>query len=112
MRLICQQKRHSVSAGTQNKTHLRLKHLDEKSLARPVMLSMVSKIYDTLGFAAPLLLKGKRILQVLCNNNYSWDEILSDDYIKDWNEWKRELQLLEGLEINKCFKPTKFCELN
>ena len=62
-------------------------NLGEKPLTRRGMLSMVSKIYDHLGFAAPFLLKGKRILQVLCKSNYSWDE--ADDYIKDWNKWKR-----------------------
>ena len=69
---------------------------------------MVRKIYDPLGFAAPFLLKGKRILEVLCKNNYSWDKSVSDDYIKDWNKWKGELQLLEVLEKNKCFKPSNF----
>ena len=69
---------------------------------------MVSKIYDPLSFAAPFWKKGKRILQVLCKNNYSWDKAVSDDYIEDWNKWKRELQLVERLEINRCFKPLKF----
>ena len=68
-------------------------NLSEKPGTRRGMLSMVSKIYDPLGFAAPFLLKGKRILQVLCNSNYSCVEAVSDDYIKDWNKWKRELQL-------------------
>ena len=61
-------------------------NLGEKALTRRGMLSMVSKIYDPLGFAAPFLLKGKRILQVLCKSNYSWDEAVSDEYIKDWNK--------------------------
>ena len=69
------------------------KNLGENPLTRRGMLSMVHKIYDPLGFAAPFLLKGKMILQVLCKSNYSWDEAVSDDYIKDWNKWKRELQL-------------------
>ena len=83
-------------------------NLCEKPLTRCGMLYMVSKIYDHLGFAAPFLLKVKRILQVLCKSTYSWDEAGSDDYIKDWNKWKRELKLLERLEINRCFKPSKF----
>ena len=61
-------------------------NLGEKALTRRGMLSMVSKIYDPLGFTAPFLLKDKRILQVLCKSNYSWDEALSDEYIKDWNK--------------------------
>ena len=46
-------------------------NLGEKPLTRCEMLSMVRKIYDPLGFAAPFLLKDKRILQVLCKSNYS-----------------------------------------
>ena len=40
--------------------------------------------------------------------NKPWDEAVSDSYIENWNKCKRELQLLEGLEINRCFKPSKF----
>ena len=61
-------------------------NLGEKALTRRGMLSMVSKIYDPLGFASPFLLKGKRILQALCKSNYSWYEAVSDEYIKDWNK--------------------------
>ena len=102
------EKAHSICWNTENDTFGFKTNLGEKSLTRHGMLSMLSKIYDPLGFAAPFLLKGKRILQVLCKSNYSWDEAVSDDYIKDWNKWKMELQQLEGLEINRGFKPSKF----
>ena len=102
------EKAHSIYWNTENDTFGFKTNLGEKSLTRHGMLSMLSKIYDPLGFAAPFLLKGKRILQVLCKSNYSWDEAVSDDYIKDWNKWKMELQQLEGLEINRGFKPSKF----
>ena len=72
------------------------------------MLSMISKIYDPLGLAAPFLLKGKRILQELCKSNFSWDDAVSDDYIVEWERWKKELQLLENLKMERCFKPSKF----
>ena len=50
------------------------------------------------GFAAPFLLRVKGFFK--CKSNYSWDEAVSGNYIKDWNKWKTELQLLEGLEID------------
>ena len=46
-------------------------NLGETLFARRRMLSMVSRICDPLSFAAPFLLKGKMILQVLCKSNYS-----------------------------------------
>ena len=69
---------------------------------------MISKIYDPFGLAAPFLLKAKRILQEFCKSNFSWDDAVSDDYIVEWEIWKKELQLLENLKMERCFKPSKF----
>ena len=83
-------------------------NLDGKPTTRRQMLSMISKIYDPLGLAAPFLLKGKRILQELCKSNFSWDDAVSDDYIVEWERWKKELQLVENLKMERCSKPSKF----
>ena len=80
---------------------------DSKPTTRCRMLSMISKIYDPLGLAAPLLLKGKRILQTLCKSNFSWDDLVSDDYIVKWEKWKKELLL----KMERCFKPSKFSKV-
>ena len=57
--------------------------------------------------AVPFLLKGKRILQELRKINFNWDDAVSDD-IAEWQKWKKELQLLENLKMERCFKPSKF----
>ena len=59
-------------------------NLGNKPFTRCRMLSMISKIYDPLGLAAPFLLKGKIIHQDLCKNNYSWDDNVSINFIKKW----------------------------
>ena len=82
--------------------------LDGKPTTRRQMLSMISKNYDPLGLAAPFLLQGKRTLQEWCKNNFSWDDAVSDNYIAEWEKWKKELQLLENLKMERCFKPSKF----
>ena len=63
-------------------------NLGDKPFARREMLSMISKIYDPLGLVAPFLLKGNIILQDLCKNNYSWDDNVPSNFIKDWESWK------------------------
>ena len=83
-------------------------NLDGKPTTRCQILSVISKIYDTPGLAAPFLLKGKRRLQELCKSNFSWDDAVSDDCIVEWEKWKKELQLLENLKIWWCFNPSKF----
>ena len=82
-------------------------NLDGKPTTRHQMLSMISKIYCSLGLAVPFLLKGKRILQELRKINFNWDDAVSDD-IAEWQKWKKELQLLENLKMERCFKPSKF----
>ena len=37
------------------------------------ILSLVSSLYDPLGFAAPLILPAKVLLQGLCRLNFGWD---------------------------------------
>ena len=55
-------------------------NLGDKPYTRRGMLSMISKIYHPFGLASPFLLKGKRILQELCKNNFSSDEqVLADN---------------------------------
>ena len=44
---------------------------------------MISSIHDPLGYAAPFVLEGRRILQRLCNKNVEWDEIVQQDVQSD-----------------------------
>ena len=47
--------------------------LKDRPCTRRGIVSTVSSIYDPPGFAAPLLLKGKKILQELCRERADWD---------------------------------------
>ena len=83
-------------------------NLGDKQFTRCGMLSTISKSYDPRGLAAPFLLKGKIILEDLCKNNYSWDENVPSNFIKDWESWKIQLYLLENVVMKRCFKPPIF----
>ena len=58
--------------------------LKDKPLKRRGVLSTVSSIYDPLGFAAPFLLRGKRILQLLCRESIGWDDTIPDELRMQW----------------------------
>ena len=47
--------------------------LKDRPMTRRGILSSVSSIYDPLGFAAPFLLRGKRILQLICKEAIDCD---------------------------------------
>ena len=50
--------------------------LDEKPATRRGILSTVASVFDPLGFLAPFLLLGKKILQEMCQKGWSWWETL------------------------------------
>eukprot|EP00105_Crassostrea_gigas_P026830 XP_011447911.1 PREDICTED: uncharacterized protein LOC105342609 [Crassostrea gigas] len=82
--------------------------LNKQPLTRQGILSMVSSVYDPLGFLAPFVLKAKCILQELCKMQLGWDDRIPDDLVIQWNHWYQDLQKLEDFKVNRCIKPFGF----
>ena len=85
--------------------------LTNKPFTRRGILSTVSSIYDPLGFAAPFLLQGKRILQDLCKEKIEWDNPIPEELRAKWEKWRSELVVLKEMKIRRCYKPKDFGEL-
>ena len=64
---------------------------------------MVSSLFDPLGFAAPVVLKAKLILQNLCRLGLGWDEPIPNRPADAWKKWITELPQISYLQINRCF---------
>lgn len=82
--------------------------LKDRPCTRRGILSTVSSIYDPLGFVAPLLLEGKKILQDLCREKADWDDPVPENIKARWERWRAELPSLEELSIPWCYKPSNF----
>ena len=82
--------------------------LRDMPLTRRGVLSTIKSVYDPLGFLAPVILKGKKILQQLCRDNSDWDTLLSDKFSAQWERWRTSLFLFESLETKRCLKPDNF----
>ena len=83
-------------------------HLKDIPATRKKILSTVNSIYDALGFVAPFILPGRKIIQRLRQGEVKWDDIVSCDIRKDWKEWKSYLSILGDITVNRCFKPSNF----
>ncbi|XP_064630374.1 uncharacterized protein LOC135489117 [Lineus longissimus] len=82
--------------------------IQDQPLTRRGILSMVSSVFDPLGFLAPFLLTGKQILQHLCRESTDWDQPLPNELRPKWEGWRRGLVSLATIKIPRCFKPTDF----
>lgn len=82
--------------------------LKDRPCTRRGILSTISSIFDPLGFAAPILLEGKSILQDLCREGVEWDDPIPDVIKSRWEKWRAELPILQRFSIPRCFKPENF----
>ncbi|KAL0152844.1 hypothetical protein M9458_051849, partial [Cirrhinus mrigala] len=83
----------------------------ERSFTRRGILSVISAIYDPLGFLAPVVLSAKRILQDLCREGVGWDSAIPIKYVQRWTNWLEDLHGLEKFEMKRCLKPVEFGEI-
>ena len=74
----------------------------EKPMTRRGMLSVVSSVYDPLGFMNPFVLPAKRMVQDLCKRKVWWDDTLSVEDCQSWRRWLEDLKKLDQLSISRC----------
>ena len=56
------------------------------------MLPIVSSVYGPLGFVGPFILKDKKLLHLLYQDEIGWDERLDDSIINEWLIWQKSLK--------------------
>lgn len=83
-------------------------NMKDKPMTKRGVLSVVSSIYDPLGFVAPVVLPAKMILQKLCKEKISWDQEISQHLLHDWSTWLNQLPQISDFQINRCIKPSDF----
>ena len=86
--------------------------LVDKPLTRRGILAIVSSICDPLGLVGPLLLPGRRILQQVCCERKGWDEPVSDEIRRVWEKWRQDLQVVDKIKFDHCYKPADFGDLS
>ena len=82
--------------------------LKDCPLTRRGILSTICSIFDPIGYVAPVLLEGKRILQQLTRENVSWDDPVPENLASKWRKWRSSLVDLQEFEVKRCLKPPEF----
>ena len=76
-------------------TNSNLKLVSKKNLlTRRGILSVVSSLFDPLGFVAPVILIAKLLLQNLCRLKLKWDDQIPAEVAKQWTSWVHGLKTL------------------
>ena len=80
-------------------------NVKEKPLTKRGLLSVVSSVYDPLGFVSPFVLPAKMIFQSLCRRKLGWDEEMPKEFVDQWNRWLSDLATIAKIKIPRCLKP-------
>ena len=99
-----------IRSGPNLKSH----DIDDKFpevLTRRMILSQIASLYDPLGFAVPVTLKGKILMRSMIakensNGGIKWDDPLDSDVVKEWKIFFKELYGLERLTLKRTLKPS------
>jgi hypothetical protein len=80
----------------------------EQPLTRRGIPSMISSVFDPLGFLAPFVLRAKKLLQRFCKLQLGWDDESPEHFAIQLNNWFSNLQNLSNFTIERCVKPVGF----
>ena len=59
----------------------------ESKLTRRVILSRTAKLFDPLGWLAPVVIQAKILMQLVWQEKKGWDDEVSPEIAKIWNKW-------------------------
>ena len=89
--------------------------LPERPFTRRGVLSIINSVYDPLGLAAPVILKGKLLLRqlVIMGKNGSdtplgWDDPLPEELMCQWQSWRNALVDLENVSVPRFYHSKDF----
>jgi hypothetical protein len=68
------------------------------------LLSRIATTFDPFQFLAPLVVRGKMVLQEAWLLGLDWDEAFPPDLQKATNEWIEQMKLVGNLTIPRCYR--------
>ncbi|KRZ69656.1 hypothetical protein T10_8747 [Trichinella papuae] len=71
------------------------------------MLSVIMKVFDPLGYLSPFLVKARHMLQALWRKGIDWDILLSQNMLKDWQDWIAVIPSISEIRLPRCLLPVR-----
>ncbi|XP_063535382.1 uncharacterized protein LOC134745317 [Cydia strobilella] len=96
-----------------NKDTLQMKvKLKNNAFTKRGLLKTIASIYDPCGFAAPIVLPAKLLLQSLWKENKKWDSPVSNEVTEKWEIILKDLDTVKDICLPRLMSNNKDCELH
>lgn len=87
------------------RTDENLKKLLNDDVTKRMLLSLVMKIFDPLGFLQLITIRGRHLIQDIWKKGATWDEQVDEEVRRAWQEFYEELKSIENVRIPRQFAP-------
>ncbi|XP_011689310.1 PREDICTED: uncharacterized protein LOC105450902 [Wasmannia auropunctata] len=77
----------------------RVRLRQEETVTKRVVLAETARLFDPLGWIAPVVVRAKILIQVLWMRRIDWDQTLSSEDQRTWQRLREELPLLENVRM-------------
>jgi hypothetical protein len=86
---------------------------DTSGCTKRLILSILARTFDPLGWISPIVFQGKVLMQQLWLKNLSWDAEASADVISEWQGILKDLPLISSLRLERfVLAGVKTCSLH
>ena len=82
-----------------------------KKLTKRNLLSEISKLFDPLGWLAPLIIQFKILMQQTWIRGLSWDDVVPEDISATWNDLQSSLSAIHDIQIPRAIINNTITEL-
>ena len=66
------------------------------------ILSVISTVYDPVGYLQPFNIQSKILFQKICNLNIDWDNLIGE-LIVEWKKIGENVKLCEEIVVKRCY---------
>ena len=63
------------------------------------ILSYIAKLFDPLGWLAPVTIRAKIFMQDLWKSNLKWDELIFNELAQEWKIYYDQLDVIEDISV-------------
>lgn len=89
---------------------LQLPEMSENFTKRQV-LSDIARLYDPMGWIAPVIVTAKIFMQLLWKSGLNWDDELTPELTKDWIKFRKDLTNVEKIVIPRWLRTNRESEV-
>ncbi len=76
-----------------------------EGVTKRALISDIAKTFDALGWFSPVIIKAKKLLQSLWAKKVEWDDLVPESVLKEWSQWRIDLNVLTDHHIPRCYHP-------